>query len=342
MKKQLETNLNQRLFGKLAPAVAALSFLAYFAQSPIARADDSDITPFKTCQGTLQPLGWSDFHCPISGFVGRKPIDLLWVIDNSGSMTTYQQNLIQNAGLFINALAIGSAPKWKIGIISTSEGEAPYVGFTPQTLLNYQTPNPIQVFQDTVAKLGIDGSTEEKTITPVMQAFDKYLDFLRAQANLGIIMVTDEKEQSTTSAPDFLNYLKGKKGNLKNVSTYGLFAASEWNCDGDPYLGSVFEQIVQGTNGKTYPLCQATPNLFTDMMTQMLGDLMSDRLDVPATLDPAHLQLAYNSLPVQILKPGPTSAGGDFEFDAVNHQIVFNDMSKYDRLHHFILSFKVH
>ena len=119
----------------------------------LSRADD-DVTPLSAC-GQVDPHSHKqEIKCPLSAFQGRKPVDILWVVDNSGSMSSSQQNLISNTSAFINQLVVGNAPKWKLGLISTDTTNAPFIGFTPSTALNYQTPNAPGLFQAAVALLG--------------------------------------------------------------------------------------------------------------------------------------------------------------------------------------------
>lgn len=129
--------------------------------------------------------------------VGAAELDILWVIDNSGSMSSYQQSVIKNADTFINSFTSKSKLKWKMGLISTSYNEVPYVGYSNTTPpLDYLSPDPIKIFSDAVAKLGTSGDGNERTFDPVLKSFYDFPDFLRSNAHLAVIVVTDEEEQS--------------------------------------------------------------------------------------------------------------------------------------------------
>src|SRR5690242_1639702 len=47
-------------------------------------------------------------------------LDILWVIDNSNSMSNHQQTVIQNMNSFVDGLVLKKNLRWKMGLISTS------------------------------------------------------------------------------------------------------------------------------------------------------------------------------------------------------------------------------
>ena len=47
-------------------------------------------------------------------------VDIVWVIDNSGSMSSIQQSVIQNANLFIQEFTKIRGLDWRMALVSTS------------------------------------------------------------------------------------------------------------------------------------------------------------------------------------------------------------------------------
>ncbi len=303
---------------------------ATFAISARAQADDS-VTPLTAC-GTLNPHSHvQEIKCPLSAFQGRKPVDILWVVDNSGSMSSHQQNLINNTSAFINQLIVGNAPKWKLGLISTDTLNAPYLGFTPTTLLDYLTVGAVATFQHAVSMLGTSGDSTEKTFDTVKGALDTYPGFLRPEANLAVITLSDTDDQSTMSVADFVTYMKNKKGgDIKKVAGFGILAAPDIDiaCSGEfmNFHGGRYEQWLNASGGKLFSLCQASSTLFADMMQAVLNTVLNNRLflGVP-NIDPATLYVLDSK---KALIRGPASAGGEWEYDALKNEIVFSDISK--------------
>ena len=95
---------------------------------------------------------------------GNSAVDILWTIDNSGSMGDHQRDVIANANSFISQFTQSTALEWRMGLVSTDTQDEPYVGLIPGTELNYLTPNAVTKFQQAVRRLGTtrraDGSLQ--------------------------------------------------------------------------------------------------------------------------------------------------------------------------------------
>jgi hypothetical protein len=142
-------------------------------------------------------------------------VDILWVIDNSGSMSGIQQEVIVNMDKFIKEFTKNSRQlDWRMGLISTSQAEAPYIGFSPS--FDYTDPDPVGSFSAAVARLGTSGDATEKSLEPVMDKLNAFPNFIRSNAFFIVVMVSDEVEQSNVTPADFLSYvIKKKMGNHK-------------------------------------------------------------------------------------------------------------------------------
>jgi hypothetical protein len=139
-----------------------------------------------------------------------KPIDILWVIDNSGSMATSQSNLASNFSSFINLFQqqgldfrmsvtttdsyVGnyyhnnSMSRWKSGNGSTNTG---VFVMTPST-------NNLSSVFTTIINQGISGSGDERAFDSITTALMNPLntDFRRPGAFLAVIIVSDEDDFS--------------------------------------------------------------------------------------------------------------------------------------------------
>lgn len=60
---------------------------------------------------------------------GRKKVDILLVVDNSLSMYDIQSSLKNNISTYFQQLNSIHNLDWKLGVISTSKDEKPYLGF---------------------------------------------------------------------------------------------------------------------------------------------------------------------------------------------------------------------
>lgn len=105
-------------------------------------------------------------------------IDILWVIDNSGSMMTIQNNVIANTKIFMEQFAKQRYIKWKMGLISTDKSDRPRIGFDTKfdsTLVDVDDPTSIDgvvgQFQNAVNGLGVNGSASEYTFYNILRHF---------------------------------------------------------------------------------------------------------------------------------------------------------------------------
>lgn len=260
-------------------------------------------------------------------------VDILFVVDNSGSMYSHQQNLASNASRFMQKIAgFGTALDWKLGLISTDTSNPPFIGFRPGDELTSQTPDPVGRFQTAVGKLGLNGSYLEMGFDPIRVALDANPNFLRQDAVLALFFLTDVKDQSTDlkTAADFISYITPKKGSLSRIFAYGGFAAEDLNCDGGDdswnFNGSSYESVINATGGKYFTLCDPD---FGDRLADIGEDIVqrSDyaRLFLRERPIPRTLRVYYQG----VLIPGGAAlddASASWFYDVENNSIVFTSM----------------
>lgn len=151
-------------------------------------------------------------------YVPRK-IDILWLVDSSGSMQSSQQALADNFRSFITEfqnknfdfnMAVADTGGYLAHFYNNS-----YSRFRDGTgsnrsgvfIMNQQTPNLEQVFMTNV-KVGINGTGDERAFTSFEHALTNPLNagFLRPGAYLVIIIVSDEDDFSHNDYSPTKNY----------------------------------------------------------------------------------------------------------------------------------------
>ena len=229
----------------------------------------------------IPPIQREDSAHLISEIYHDIKIDVLFVIDNSGSMGPIQKNIVKNAELFMQEFLKNNIMNWRMGIISTDESQDPFLGFDPvdismsdwfdaqyaTTMISQGKKNyVIKKFQGSVDSLGTDGDASEFVFYNILRFMLDPVDskFFRRDAHLAVIMVTDEKAQSEDNfgtqyeVMNFLNTLRAfKKTNLV-TRFYGAFSFKDLKgCTtwGDAYAGSPFEAIINETNGIHMSAC---------------------------------------------------------------------------------------
>lgn len=276
-----------------------------------------------------------------AGFVGKdykvqdlkgstSQFDVLWVIDNSGSMSSYQNAVIQNAVLFMNEFIKKPWLDYKIGLVSTDSADQPYDGFS----MPFQTgePNPVGRFQTAVSRLGISGSGFEKPIECANNALMRYPTFSRTASELAVIFVTDAPDQSNISAQTFLANLKTIKNGVGGVKFYPVLAASDLGCstqdDPNMYAGSPYEELVKAMGGKPYKLCDPQfGKLLADLAQQIFNVEQKPKLYLSDRPKTSSLKVTYKG---QILPGGPKEAGGFWQYDYWSNAIAFHDLKFID------------
>lgn len=258
---------------------------------------------------------------------GERQVDVLFIVDNSGSMSSYQQALASNIDSFVKQFFSGGVLEWRMGLISTDPVNSPYIGLVPGTELDFRSTDAMNRFRAAVGRLGLNGDGTERTFTPLMKWLNEYPKFLRPQAILALVMVTDAPEQSMVPSANVLAFLTKVKGSLSKVVSYGVFAAADFGCRSDEgawnYAGSPYEGLIAATNGKTYPLCQA----FGPHLADMGKDLVSrvNRPEIQLTSRPRVETLKVIHRGVELLG-GPEEEKGVWSYDFPKNRIVFHNM----------------
>lgn len=218
-------------------------------------------------------------------------VDILFVIDNSCSMSEEQASLTQNFASFIQ-FADAQALDYRIAVITTDiEGDLfggaecprPLVAMRPagepqgacgyfadgnETTRNAdwrlvtpeEQPSPEAAFT-AIGTQGIDGSGTEQGLQAAYQALSAPLitgwnaGFLRPDAYLALIFVSDEEDQSLQTTAFYSNFFKAIKGfrNSNLFSASAIVGNAQSGCAtadaGDRYIsvatqtGGIFESI---------------------------------------------------------------------------------------------------
>ncbi len=160
-------------------------------------------------------------------------VDILFVIDDSGSMGNEQRSLGTNFAVFIK-WALTLKVDFQIGITTTDiDGSNPFGGqkHTPGGLrgspkiMTSHTPNLERIFRQN-ANVGTHGSATEcgleaakLALSPPLSTTGANKGFLRKDASLSIITISDEPDQSTQPVQFYINFFR----NIKGIRNPGMF-----------------------------------------------------------------------------------------------------------------------
>lgn len=255
--------------------------------------------------------------------------DIIWVVDNSGSMKKEQDDIISNTSSFINEFTEKASIDWRIGLASTAPREDPYLGFLPRPRLETGNPDPIAEFQNGIGRLGLNGdSSKESSMDIVMKHITNDPNFVRENACLAMIFVTDEPDHSSNyNSTSFLNALIKLKGSIKAIKVFTVLATVENGCEyleNNTYAGSGYEDLVNKTKGKNYDICNEN---FGDQLAE-IGHEIVKLVQTPQVLLGKRPKLSTIKVTHKgvLLTRGPLEDGGAWYYDPIQNSIVFYNL----------------
>jgi len=201
-------------------------------------------------------------------------VDVLWVIDTSGSMEKRQNQLAAQVGVFVDALD-QTQLNYQMAVTSMDmspdgeKGRFIAQGGTP-TVLTPSTPDLAGVLASRL-RIGANGSPVERGLQTMKNALSAPLattgtnqGFLRANSLLVVIFLTDEEDESVDDDyVGFLDHLRPPlpSGDRSWVAHFmGVVAddpacrTAEW---GAFSVGTRYMTLAQASNGVVESICDA-------------------------------------------------------------------------------------
>lgn len=194
--------------------------------------------------------------------------DVLFVVDNSGSMSEEQSSLGNNLNAFLQ-FAQSAGIDYHIGVVTTdvtnSRDGGRFRG-SPR-IIETSTPDVENVFRSTVS-LGTSGSASERGLEAAYLALSDPLinthnaGFLRQDAALAVIFVSDEPDHSNRTVPFYENFLRNLKGfsNPSMLSVSAVVGTTNPRCEGPGGRASYaprYIEIANNTGGVVESICSA-------------------------------------------------------------------------------------
>lgn len=239
-------------------------------------------------------------------------VDILFVVDDSGSMANHQTNLSENINLFTKGIDGNKVIDYHIGVLTSSMG--PQADTGDGRLYG----DPRFVKRDTVGGLaalerslmpGTQGWYEERFFDPVVKALTvprvadpkTNLGFYRPGAHLAVIFITDTDDQSVRySASSFYEFLLDlKKGSAEQVHTYAvIIPTGDLQCRRDTSETEplIIERFMGLSDGLSFSLCDP---LFGEKLAGIGRDLVkkvSREIKLTRLPDPKSIVVKYGTI----------------------------------------------
>lgn len=211
-----------------------------------------------------------------------KMLDIIMVVDNSGSMSGEQAKLGERIDTFLATL---EGVSWRIGITTTDvsggiyglQGSLLEFGNTGMIFIDQNTPDYLELFQSTIVRNESMGcqvdcpSGDEQALGATIMAIEKRnsdnAGFFRQGADLGLLVLTDEDEKSTgpisaTQPMEVVQAMYQAFSDEKRLLTYGIIIVpNDTQClaaqSPDGNYGDFVANLAAMTQGLVGSICEA-------------------------------------------------------------------------------------
>ncbi|MDP1823720.1 MAG: hypothetical protein Q8L48_10770 [Archangium sp.] len=268
--------------------------------------------------------------------------DILLAIDKSGSMSDKQVALAQNMNSFLQ-YATSNQVDFQLAVTNTELNEADRGTFNTSAagnkILRPTTPNLASEFTSIVV-VPLAGGTES-CMEPATRALTapyitdpaRNAGFLRQEAVLAIVCVTDARDQAPQAPAFYLNQLINIKGAQRSGQfTYNVVGpflpSSPSGCIYDDANDGRHEFMVSQTNGVKEEICTpnwavALENIGKNAFGYRTNFFLTSRPDLAA---PTGIQVSIDGMPIPAIDPDPNLMSRIWEYDATNNSINFEPL----------------
>jgi hypothetical protein len=177
----------------------------------------------------------------------RQPIDVLFVIDDSCSMENDQAALASNFEAFFGSFRRNQVD-FRIAAVTTDMADSTRQGRFVGPVLSDKTGKADEAFSKLV-NVGSQGSAQERAFAAARAALSEPLlssnnrNFLRPNADLALVFLGDEDDQSPFPLSDFEAFLRGIKTGDQRLSVISIVGLD----------GCLFPGLVRGWRLATLP-----------------------------------------------------------------------------------------
>jgi hypothetical protein len=248
-----------------------------------------------------------------------KKLDIVWIIDNSGSMSDEQQALGTNFSAFIDEF-ITKDVDFKMGITTTDTSSSTLKGKmvtgsdTKLTSAKAKL-NETQFKSDfrNLVKVGTSGSGSEKGLEASEGFMQKYAaSFIRPDAYLAVVILSDEEDQSAKTVAQYTDILKSYKSEAGLVKVYSIVDVNKTNSGSGIATGG--DRYIAASNN--------TAGVYSDIRSDFHSSLTAMGDQIINLLDSFALASDPVAGSLKVYVNGALSS--DYTFDAVSRSIKFD------------------
>ena len=241
--------------------------------------------------------------------------DILFSVDLSSSMSDEAVTLGQQFNTFITTLSSYTSD-WQVMVVNADHG------CNHSGILTPSTPAYETIFADAVRTGAYDISFTEALLTNVTRAVEKTdigdcnEGFLRPNAQLHIIMLSDECEQSPnpgicgTQWQSYIDRIYNAKGDPSLVRLSAVAGDYPNGCGGTALFGSGYWESTQITGGVFLSIC-------SDWTSPMALEMLAN-----SSISQARFALTYQPLEESIVVMVDGTPHTDWIFDGNHNEVI--------------------
>lgn len=244
-------------------------------------------------------------------------LDVLWVIDNSGSMNQFQTNLSTNISSFMSAF-VATGADYNMAVITTDR-------WTFTTILTPLTHNAEQELSNLVMT-GIMGSGMEKGIEMSYRSLSSSSaagpggNFFREDATLIVIYVSDEQDWSNPGWGNYISFFDNVKPAGRFIP-YGVIADTPAGCQYTASNGALrtlmpgwgYWDLIDYYGGSWYSICATDWGVqLQDLAGEVTGRRMFELEESDPIVDT-----------IEVTVNGQVTT--EWEYDEATNSVIFAD-----------------
>jgi hypothetical protein len=211
---------------------------------------------------------------------GSIDVDILFVIDNSGSMGSNQTNIKNNFDSFMTTFGAAGV-SYHIALITTDSSD--FIG----PIITSLTVDPLTEFNDQIDLIGTRGSAQEKGLWFAYESTTSgdaspgsATGFFRSDARLVVVYVSDEPDNSTytydgsgstTMTPsDYSSSLLSLKSSMSLVAAHAIAGDYPSGCSGNGHatFGDGYYDVVNDLGGTFMSICASDWSVTMDTLAR--------------------------------------------------------------------------
>lgn len=280
--------------------------------------------PAEPSPGLTYPPEWESLeHTDVLHQASSQSMDVLWVVDNSGSMGGEQEALRENFLSFFTYFAQSLYTDYRLGVITTdgfdtATGQGRLQEVDGYYWVDRDTRDPVPVFQEMV-NVGTQGSGAEVGLDSTYNALEIRNDrgFWRRdnpEVALHIIVVSDENDNSVMQPQMFADWLAAATPEKDFVTFSSVVGTgAEDNCTGLT-VGTDYLETTHLVGGVTWPICTSDWSALLDELGVITSGLKREWM-LSHNPRPETIEVRVFDDPVTFVFEGPWDGGtGDTGF----------------------------